>query len=104
MPSRNAGPSARQRTVQRPHSALRPGYRPFVFLGSREEGQELLQELDITYPAGSTEHAKVVQDYRVLGMPTTIFIKPNGEIMRKWTGLLTEDKLAELIQDLIAAS
>ena len=77
---------------------------PFVFLGSREEGQELLQQLDITYPAGSTEDAQVVQDYRVLGMPTTVFIKPNGEIMDNWTGLITEDKLAELIEELIAAS
>ena len=77
---------------------------PFVGLGSREDGQALLEELNITYPAGTTFEAGVVRDYQVLGMPTTYFIKPNGEIINQWTGLLTKDKTIELVEELLAAS
>ena len=77
---------------------------PFTNLGSSEEGQALIQELGVTYPAGTTTDAEVVRAYGLIGMPTTYFIKPNGEIHRQWTGLLTEEKLAELIVELIEAS
>ena len=77
---------------------------PFVLLGTQEDGRELLNELEITYPAGTTEDAKIVQAYEIRGMPSTFFIKPNGEIQKKWTGLLNESKLVELVEELIAAS
>ena len=77
---------------------------PFTNLGSSAEGQALIQELGVTYPAGTTTDAEVVRAYGLIGMPTTYFIKSNGEIHRQWTGLLTEEKLAELIEELIEAS
>ena len=46
----------------------------------------------------------MVRSYGLIGMPTTYFIKPNGEIHRQWTGLLTEEKLAEMVEELIEAS
>src|SRR5918992_240986 len=73
---------------------------PFVGLGSREDGQALLEELKVTYPTGTTFDANVVRDYQVLGMPTTLFIKPNGEVIRNWTGLLNQQKLEELVEEL----
>jgi hypothetical protein len=30
-------------------------------------------------------------------MPSTAFISPDGEILQVWAGLLTDDKLQELI-------
>jgi thiol-disulfide isomerase/thioredoxin len=77
---------------------------PFTALGSRDDGRALLQELGITYPAGTTFDPEVVRAYQIIGMPSTFFIKPNGEIVRKWTGLLTEAKLAELVEELLEAS
>lgn len=77
---------------------------PFTALGSREEGQALLQELGVTYPAGTTFDAQVVREYQITGMPSTFFITPNGEAVRKWTGLLTEAKMIELVEELIEAS
>lgn len=76
----------------------------FTGLGTQGDGLALLQELGITYPAGTTSDAEVVRSYQVIGMPTTYFIKPNGEIVNKWTGVLTEEKLAELTQELLEAS
>jgi thiol-disulfide isomerase/thioredoxin len=77
---------------------------PFTALGTSEEGQALIQELGVTYPTGTTIDAEVVRAYQITGMPSTFFIKPNGEIVRKWTGLLTEAKLAELVEELLEAS
>ncbi len=76
----------------------------FTGLGAHEDALALLEEVGATYPAGTTPDAVVVRDYQVIGMPTTVFIKPNGEIFEKWTGLLTRDKLVELTQALIEAS
>jgi len=77
---------------------------PFVGLGTREDGTALLDELAVTYPAGSTGDSNVVQAYEILGMPSTFFLKPSGEITREWTGLLTEDKMIEFVDELLAAS
>ena len=34
----------------------------------------------------------------------TYFITPDGRIVRRWTGLLTADKLRELLNELLAES
>lgn len=77
---------------------------PFTGLGSNEDGRKLLKELAVTYPAGTTADPNVVREYGILGMPTTYFITPDGRIQDTWTGLLTEEKLTELVEQLIAAS
>ncbi len=77
---------------------------PFIALGSREDGRALLKELGVTYPVGTTFEAEVITNYRVIGMPTTHFITPEGEIVETWTGLLTEGKMTELVEELLVAS
>jgi thiol-disulfide isomerase/thioredoxin len=77
---------------------------PFTGLGTNEDGRALLQELAITYPAGTTSNPNVVREYEILGMPTTYFITPDGNVHETWTGLLTADKLTELVEGLLAAS
>jgi thiol-disulfide isomerase/thioredoxin len=77
---------------------------PFTNLGTSEDGKALIQELGITYPVGTTPQADVVKEYKLIGMPTTYFIAPSGEIVQQWTGLLTEDKLSELVEELIQSS
>lgn len=77
---------------------------PFVGLGSRQDGKELVQELGVTYPTGTTFDSKVVREYRVLGMPTTVFLTPDGKVVTTWTGLLTRGKMVELFDQLLKAS
>ena len=67
----------------------------FTGLGTPDEGQELLDELGVTYPAGYTNDANIIKDYKVLGMPTTVFIDAQGEIFNKWTGALNGEVLEE---------
>ncbi len=77
---------------------------PFTNLGTSEDAQALIEELGITYPTGTTIDPALVKEYQLLGMPTTYFVKPDGQILRHWTGLLTADKLTELVQELLEAS
>lgn len=77
---------------------------PFTNLGTREEGRQLLRDLDVDYPTGTTFDQSVMESYQVLGMPSTYFITPEGRIHESWAGLLTEAKLEELVDELIAAS
>jgi thiol-disulfide isomerase/thioredoxin len=75
---------------------------PQVLLGSREQGQALLADLGITYPAGTTYDDAVTRNFQVVGMPTTLFFYPDGRLLRSWSGLLPREKLEELIDQLLA--
>ena len=77
---------------------------PFVGLGTKEDALALLNELGIMYPAGTTSDASVMRDYQVLGTPTTLFVKPSGEITQRWVGLLDEDQLIGFVEQLLEAS
>ena len=67
----------------------------FTGLGNRQDAQELLEELGVTYPAGFTTDSSVVSNYSILGMPTTVFIDADGQIMKSWTGALNRKVLEE---------
>ena len=77
---------------------------PFTGLGSSAQGQALLKELGVSYPAGTTEDADVVARFQVLGMPTTLFVTPDGGVAAKWTGILTKEKLIEHVEELLAVA
>ena len=77
---------------------------PQQFLGTREEGQALLTELGVTFPAGTTFDDTVVRGFEVFSMPTTFFIAADGSVMRKWSGILDEDKLNELIDEVLGGA
>lgn len=71
-------------------------------LGTREEGEALLAELGVTYPVGITTDPDVNAKFGILGMPTTVFIRADGQVLRTWTGALNEAKMNELIDELVA--
>lgn len=77
---------------------------PFVGLGTNEDGRNLLQELNITYPAGTTFDASTVAAYKIRGMPTTVFLTSDGMIFEVHTGILDEATLREKVEKLIQAS
>jgi thiol-disulfide isomerase/thioredoxin len=74
---------------------------PFIGLGSREDGQRLLEELGITYPAGTTFEEVTVAKYNVRGMPTTVFLTASGEIYDTTIGLIDEQTLRSKVESLI---
>ena len=72
-----------------------------VGLDSVNDGQEFVELLDVNYALGPDEDGAIIRDYKVTGFPTTWFIDENHQVSRKWTGILTEDKLEELIEELL---
>jgi thiol-disulfide isomerase/thioredoxin len=76
----------------------------FTGLGTEDDGRALLQEVGVTYPAGTTASPDVLRAYQVIGMPTTVFIAPDGQVVERWTGILTREKMEELVQELLEAS
>ncbi|MGD1996859.1 MAG: TlpA disulfide reductase family protein [Anaerolineae bacterium] len=76
----------------------------FTGLGSEQDAHALLEELAITFPAGAPSDAAVMREYGVIGMPSTYFIKPDGEIVQRWNGILSEGLLQEYIEALLEGS
>ena len=77
---------------------------PFVGLGSHDDARQFLEEFDIRYPTAYTVNGDPVLDYDIQGMPTTVFITSEGQILDKRTGFLPEDQLRSKLQDLLDAS
>ncbi len=74
----------------------------FTSLGNRDDAQALLKELGVTYPAGFTEDPAIMRDFRVLGMPTTVFVDSEGKIFRSWTGALNLKTLSEITDEMLS--
>ncbi len=74
----------------------------FLGLGSRDDARKLLAELGVTYAAGFTDDAQVVESHRVLGLPTTIFVTADGLLYKKWDGVLNLEKLTEIAEEMLA--
>jgi thiol-disulfide isomerase/thioredoxin len=75
----------------------------FTGLGNQDSAKTLLEELNVTYPAGFTSDAGVMRDYKVLGMPTTVFIDSKGEVFRHWGGVLNNETLTRITNEMLEA-
>ena len=74
----------------------------FTGLGPPRDASKLLDSMGITYPAGFTDDGDVVEQYKVLGMPTTVFIDGQGRIFQKWTGALDRGTVTRLAKAMLA--
>ena len=75
----------------------------FTGLGNQDSAKALLGELNVTYPAGFTIDAGVMRNYKVLGMPTTVFIDSKGEVSRHWGGVLNNETLTRITNEMLKA-
>ena len=75
----------------------------FTGLGDQASAKALLEELNVTYPAGFTSDGGVMRDYKILGMPTTVFIDSKGETFRQWSGVLNKDALTRVTNEMLEA-
>ena len=73
---------------------------PYTGLGDRATALRFLDETGITYPTGQAQSGDVIVEYGVQGMPTTVFVTPDGKVARKWTGVINKAKLDELTEEL----
>lgn len=79
--------------------------RGVLFLGvgvqdTPESARAFLRELAITYPSGLDEGNEIALRYQLIGLPTTVFIAPDGKVTRKQTGAISEDQLVTFVEEI----
>ncbi len=75
---------------------------PYLQLGSHDDAQSLLAELNIRYPAAYATDSSPLDKYQILGMPTTVIFDASGKMVDRNTGILTENQLREKLRPLIS--
>lgn len=74
------------------------------FLGISHDLDEVtwrsfVEETSVSYDTVFQPDQELFKAFDAKGMPTTAFISPDGEILQVWTGILSEEKLQELIDE-----
>jgi len=65
---------------------------------------ELAAQTGITYDTGIDQQGAFFNALGAVGMPTTVFVRPGGEIAQVWTGALDEAALAQLIDEYLGVT
>ena len=76
----------------------------FTNLGSRADAEDLIKELGLEFPSGATMDFQVMLTYEITSIPTTLFMKPNGLVLRRENSLMGRKVLFERIDALIESS
>lgn len=74
---------------------------PFIGLGSQDDARRLLTDLEITYPTAYAVNERPVFDYGVVSMPTTIFYTADGREHSRHSGLMTEQQMEAVVQEIV---
>ena len=61
-----------------------------------------IEEFAIGYPNGVDADGTMAVSFGVVGIPEKFFLSPDGTIVRKFTGPISEEKLREILDELIA--
>ena len=70
-------------------------------LGTEVDAVELLQELEFIAPAGRVSDESILRLFEIVALPTTLFIRPDGSILAKWSGVANFDVLAASTKELL---
>jgi thiol-disulfide isomerase/thioredoxin len=76
----------------------------FTGLGDHESARQLLDQLDVRYPSAYAVDGSSLQHYKVLSMPTTIFFDSHGSVVARRAGIVLEDELSDIVDQLVAGS
>ena len=72
-----------------------------LFLDTVEEGQQFVDEHDVSFALGPDQQNQILADYQVTVHPTTVFLNRDHEVARSWQGPLNAEKLEEIILELL---
>ena len=73
-----------------------------IFVKDTEaDARRFLAETRITFPSGLDPDGRIAWSYRLLGMPLTVFLAPDGRIVERVTGPLGEEDLVERVRGLL---
>ncbi len=78
--------------------------RGIAFVGINEwdaesDAKAFLQNYNITYPTGPDTTGEIAIDYGVTGLPETWFLAPDGHLVRRWIGAMTERQANSFVEE-----
>ena len=76
----------------------------FAGLGTKNDALELMEVAKTSYPVGSTDKLEVLAHFGVVGVPFTIFIKPDGSTFQTWIGFINRKSLLDNVNSLLIES
>ena len=65
------------------------------------DARRYIERYDITYPNGPDPGGRITIDYGVRGIPEKFFIGPDGNMLRKFVGPMTESELTEILDEML---
>ena len=68
-------------------------------LDTAEDGQSFVDQVGVSYALGPDEGSDITKGYDITSFPTTFFLNRNHTVSRKWVGILTIEKMEELVQE-----
>ncbi|MEE9417540.1 MAG: TlpA disulfide reductase family protein [Acidimicrobiales bacterium] len=69
-----------------------------VAMQDREsDALDLVKKTGVTYELGNDPDGSLFQSFNALAMPTTVFVSADGEVVRSFSGVLTAESLADII-------
>ena len=71
-----------------------------VGIDTAMDGQSFVNEVGVTYALGPDED-DIITKYKVNGFPMTVFIDRDQNIVRRWQGILNEEKMEEILSDIL---
>jgi thiol-disulfide isomerase/thioredoxin len=74
-----------------------------TFNDAREAARSLLERAGVTYPAAFDAKSDLAYDYGIRGMPTTVFIDPDGNLVEGKKGEFSEVQLRTTIDRLFGS-
>lgn len=69
-------------------------------IDTAEDGQNFVNEVGVTYALGPDED-DIITKYKVNGFPMTVFIDKEQNIVRRWQGVLNEEKMEEILTEIL---
>lgn len=64
-----------------------------------ESARAFAQEFGISYPLG-LDNGAIVRSYQIVGLPSTVFIARGGMVAKHWPGVITEQDLIALVEEI----
>ena len=71
-----------------------------VGIDTAMDGQSFVNEVGVSYALGPDED-DIITKYKVNGFPMTVFIDRDQNIVRRWQGVLNEEKMEEIISEIL---
>ena len=70
----------------------------------RTSALEFVQYTGVTYPSGFDPSGTVAAEYGLVGLPTTVLVSPDGQVVAEVKGALTTERLLKLVSERLGIS